>query len=73
MTIELADLPGRIQELQDRLRSGEAVVLTDQGATVGRVVPEPPPAAKPRRRGFAKGVVTWMAPDFDAPFTFREV
>jgi antitoxin (DNA-binding transcriptional repressor) of toxin-antitoxin stability system len=67
VTIEEAQLT--LKELVHRLVPGEDVVITENLKPVARLVCEPAkPAGPPRPApGLGKGMITFIAPDFDAP------
>ncbi len=48
---------------------GEELVITENQQPVAKLVSEQPKAIKPPRPGpgLCKGMITYMAPDFDAP------
>ena len=59
----------RLKELISQLAPGEELVITDHEQPVARLVGEPSKPTKPPRPGpgLCKGMITYMAPDFDAP------
>jgi len=67
MTVEEAQ--AKLKELIHQLAPGEEVVLTENERPVAKRVSE---QAKPQPRqrpapGLGKGMITFIAPDFDAP------
>jgi antitoxin (DNA-binding transcriptional repressor) of toxin-antitoxin stability system len=68
-TVDIGTITQTLPELVDQLAPGDELILTHNQQTVGRltgrVVAEkkqaPPPA------GWAKGIIAYMAPDFDEP------
>jgi antitoxin (DNA-binding transcriptional repressor) of toxin-antitoxin stability system len=73
-TIALETLTATLPELLDMMLPGDEIILTRNHQPVARLVPE---AAKPtltrREPGSCKGMVKFMAPDFDAPLDdFKE-
>ena len=61
-----------LAELLDQVEQGETVHITRHGKLVAEL--RPPANDKPRpKRGSAKGLILYMAPDFDAPLEeFKE-
>lgn len=68
-TMELETMQMTLPELVDHLTPGDEVILTRNHQTVAKLVSETPkPAPKPRPGpGLGKGMITFIAPDFDAP------
>lgn len=70
-TLAVEDLTETVAELVGRLAPGDEIVLTRGAQTVARLVGDAPaPAAALVTRpgpGFLKGMITYMAPDFDEP------
>jgi prevent-host-death family protein len=68
-TITIDEAQVRLKELIHRLAPGEEVVITENHQPVAKLVSELPMPTKPPRpgSGLRKGVITYMAPDFDAP------
>lgn len=67
-TLALENLPVTLSELLNRLAPGEELILTRDRMPVARLVSEPASAARHRPPpGLGKGMVTFLAPDFDAP------
>ncbi|MGH7170351.1 MAG: type II toxin-antitoxin system Phd/YefM family antitoxin [Gemmataceae bacterium] len=71
MTTKLAveDIQLTLAELLDRLTPGEEIILTRNQQPVAKLVsaaaiPQPKPQPGP---GLCKGMITHIAPDFDAP------
>ena len=66
-TITLDEAQAKLKELVHRLAPGEEVIITENQQPIAKLVSEPP---KPKQRpgpGLCKGMITYMAPDFDAP------
>lgn len=89
MNITLEEAKAQLEALIDRSAAGEEVFITRDGRPVAQVVPAlpalRPPAPsqaqangaaspqEPRRAGWGKGIVTYVAPDFDEPLDdFKE-
>jgi prevent-host-death family protein len=68
-TITVEEAQARLKELIHQLAPGEEVIITENQQPVAKLVSEPPKPAKPPRPGpgLCKGMITWIAPDFDAP------
>jgi prevent-host-death family protein len=68
-TITIDEAQVRLKELIHRLAPGEEVVITENHQPVAKLVSELAKPTKPPRPGpgLCKGVITYMAPDFDAP------
>jgi antitoxin (DNA-binding transcriptional repressor) of toxin-antitoxin stability system len=67
ITVEEAQLT--LKELIHRLAPGEEVVITENQQPIAKLVNEQKAQRKPLRPGpgLCKGMITYMAPDFDAP------
>jgi prevent-host-death family protein len=73
MTINVSDAQLRLGELIAKATAGEEVVITQNNVPVARLVAEMPMPPQPRVPGSAKGMITYMADDFDAPLEdFKE-
>ena len=58
----------RLSELVQRALAGEDVVITrDDDQPLLRLTPVASGSRRARQPGSAKCLITWMAPDFDAP------
>jgi antitoxin (DNA-binding transcriptional repressor) of toxin-antitoxin stability system len=68
-TMAVEDMKLTLPELLDRLTPGDEVILTRDQKVVAKLVFEQPTTTKPARPGpgLCKGMITYMAPDFDAP------
>jgi prevent-host-death family protein len=68
-TITIEEAQAKLKELIHQLAPGEEVIITEDSHPVARLVNEQPVSAKPPRPGpgLCKGMITYMAPDFDAP------
>ena len=65
MRVNVAEAKARFSELVRRASMGEEVVIARDNHPVVRLVPVRPTAAT-RKPGTAKGLVLYMAEDFDA-------
>ena len=68
MNVEEAQV--KLKELIHRLAPGEEIVITENEQPVAKLVSQrPSPAAETQRPGpgLGKGMITFIAPDFDAP------
>lgn len=67
--ITIDEAQAGLKDLIHRLAPGEEVVITEDRRPVARLVGEPPEPAQTSRPGpgLCKGMITYMAPDFDAP------
>ena len=66
-TITMEEAQARLKELIHQLAPGDEVIITENQEPVAKLVGERP---KPKQRpgpGLCKGMITYMAPDFDAP------
>lgn len=64
-TIDIRELPARLDEVLARASAGDEVLLTDDNVPRARLVPVPP-EPKERTPGLHPGNIIYMAPDFDA-------
>lgn len=68
-TMAVEEITMTLPELLDRLMPGDEVILTRNQQTVAKLVGEAPmesPKSRPGP-GLGKGMITFIAPDFDAP------
>lgn len=66
-TITVEEAQAKLKELIHQLAPGDEVIITEDQQPVAKLVGEQP---KPKQRpgpGLCKGMITYMAPDFDAP------
>jgi prevent-host-death family protein len=68
-TITIEEAQAKLKELIHQLAPGEEVIITENQQPVAKLVNEQPTLAKLPRPGpgLCKGMITYMAPDFDAP------
>ena len=68
-TMAVEDIQLTLTELLGRLTPGDEVILTRNQRPVAKLVSAAPvPQSKQRPGpGLCKGMITYMAPDFDAP------
>jgi antitoxin (DNA-binding transcriptional repressor) of toxin-antitoxin stability system len=68
-TITIDEAQARLKDLIHQLTPGEEVVITEDHRPVAKLVGEQPsPARSPHPGpGLCKGMITYIAPDFDAP------
>jgi prevent-host-death family protein len=68
-TITIDEAQAKLKNLIHQLAPGEEVVITEHEQPVAKLVGEQSKPAKPPRPGpgLCKGMITYMAPDFDAP------
>jgi antitoxin (DNA-binding transcriptional repressor) of toxin-antitoxin stability system len=68
-TISVAEAQAKLPELIHQLAPGEEVILTENEEPVAKLVSEQPrPKAGVRPPpGLGKGMIAFIAPDFDAP------
>jgi antitoxin (DNA-binding transcriptional repressor) of toxin-antitoxin stability system len=69
MSMSVQEAQGRLAEIIAWLPPGGEVVITENEQPVARLVSEKPKPTPPARPGpgLCKGMITYMAPDFDAP------
>ena len=68
-TITIDEAQASLKDLIHQLTPGEELVITENQQPVARLVSEPPrpkPGLRPPA-GLGKGMITFIAPDFDAP------
>ena len=68
-TMAVEDIKITLPELLDSLTPGDEVILTRNQQPVAKLVSEAPKSAPNPRPGpgLGKGMITFIAPDFDAP------
>lgn len=68
-TITIDEATGKLKELIHRLAPGDEFIITENAQPVAKLVSEaPPPPKLPRPApGWARDMITYIAPDFDAP------
>ncbi len=67
--ITVEEAQATLKELIHKLAPGEEVVITENTQPIAKLVSEqakPQPKQRPGP-GLCKGMITYMAPDFDAP------
>ena len=69
--VTIDEAQAKLKELIHQLAPGEEVVITENQQPVAKLVNEQPTLTKPTRPGpgLCKGMITYMAHDFDAPRT----
>jgi antitoxin (DNA-binding transcriptional repressor) of toxin-antitoxin stability system len=68
-TMAMGDIKLTLPELVDRLSAGDELILTRNQQVVAKLVSERPTPTEIARPGpgLCRGMITYMAPDFDAP------
>ena len=68
-TVTIEEAQAKLTEIIHQLSPGEELVITENQQPVAKLTGEQPRAARPARPGpgLCKGMITFMAPDFDAP------
>lgn len=68
-TTAVEEITLALPQLLDRLAPGEEIILTRNQQPVAKLVVEGPKPSEPPRPGprLGKGMITFIAPDFDAP------
>lgn len=68
-TISIDEAQAKLKELIHQMGPGEEVILTENHEPIAKLVAEPAKPAISRRPGpgLCKGMITYIAPDFDAP------
>ena len=68
-TVTMEEAQAKLKELIHQLVPGEEVIITENEQTVAKLVSEPAKPSPKQRPGpgLCKGMITYMAPDFDAP------
>lgn len=67
MTISIEQAQLRLSEMIEQLDQGQELVITRNGQPVAKLIAQGKRARRPRSPGWAKGIITYMADDFDAP------
>ena len=68
-SVSLEEAQAHLKELIHQLAPGEELIITENQQPVAKLVgevPQPPPTQRPAP-GLGKGMITFIAPDFDAP------
>ena len=67
--ITVDEAQAKLKELIHHLAPGDEVIITENQQPVAKLVSAQTKAAKPARPGpgLCKGMITYIAPDFDAP------
>ena len=68
-TITVEEAQANLKDLIHRLTPGGEIIITENQQPVAKLVSEPAKLPKPPRPGpgLCKGMITYIAPDFDAP------
>ena len=73
VTVTSSDASRQFGGLLARVERGEEVIIERDGRAVARIVPEPPPAPRPRRTGgTARGLII-ETPGWELPLTDQEM
>jgi antitoxin (DNA-binding transcriptional repressor) of toxin-antitoxin stability system len=67
MTVTIHEAHAWLPEIIANLSPGEEVIITRDGHAVASLIAEPKSILQPRQPGNAKGQITFMNDDFDAP------
>jgi antitoxin (DNA-binding transcriptional repressor) of toxin-antitoxin stability system len=71
-TLTLQEVQSNLTSVLQQLQPGEEILIVDQGQPLARMQ-KAERTSWPCQAGTAKGSITWIAPDFDAPLEeFRE-
>lgn len=67
--ISVEEAQAKLKELIHQLAPGDELILTENEQPVAKLISEPPkPQRQPRPGpGLGKGMITFIAPDFDEP------
>jgi len=68
-SVTIEEAQARLKEIIHRLSPGEEILITENHEPVARLVSEqarPTPLTRPGP-GLCKGIISYIAPDFDAP------
>jgi antitoxin (DNA-binding transcriptional repressor) of toxin-antitoxin stability system len=67
-TITLEEAQAHLKDLIGRLAPGEELIITEDDKPVAKLVSAQAPSTRLRPPpGLGKGMITYIAPDFDAP------
>jgi antitoxin (DNA-binding transcriptional repressor) of toxin-antitoxin stability system len=68
-TITIDEAQANLRNLIHQLAPGAEVIITENEQPVAKLINEQPAPTRPTRPGpgLCKGMITYMAPDFDAP------
>lgn len=67
------EMKTHLSEFIEKVERGETFIITKRGKPVAELRPTLSPVRPRPQRGFAKGSLIYMAPDFDAPLEdFKE-
>ena len=68
LTVSVEEAQDKLKELIFQLAPGDEIIIVEDQEPVAKLVSQqrPTPAIRPGP-GLCKGMITYMAPDFDAP------
>lgn len=68
-TISVDEAQAKLRQLIQQMAPGDVIVITEDQEPVAKLVSEQtkPPRKQRPGPGLCKGMITYMAPDFDAP------
>jgi prevent-host-death family protein len=69
VTVTVDEAQAKLKDLIHQLAPGDEIIITENAQPVAKLVsgqPKPPPGLRPPP-GLGKGMITYIAPDFDAP------
>jgi antitoxin (DNA-binding transcriptional repressor) of toxin-antitoxin stability system len=71
-TVTIQEAQATLPDLIHKLAAGQEVVITENDQPVAKLIPQAPPARKPRQRGSAKGKLVIHAEDDEHLEDFKE-
>jgi antitoxin (DNA-binding transcriptional repressor) of toxin-antitoxin stability system len=71
-TVTIQEAQAKLPDLIHRLLPGDELLITENNQPVAKIVPQPPPARKPRQRGSAKGKLVIHSDDNEHLEDFTE-
>jgi antitoxin (DNA-binding transcriptional repressor) of toxin-antitoxin stability system len=71
-TVSVQEAETRLSELIHKMKPGDEVLIMENNQPVAKLIPQPPPARQPRRRGSAKGKLVIHADDDEHLEDFKE-
>jgi prevent-host-death family protein len=66
-TVTIEEAQAKLSEIIAQLAPGQELTITRDDQPVAKLIGAAPPPRQPRQPGSARGMILFMAEDFDAP------